>query len=455
VGKYNLSAHADAAQMVAVLNRLRPPEVCLVHGDAAAREALAGLIPHTIRTHLVSNGESFELARGKPVRRSARPRAGLAPAQPFDAARLRDHLLGQGVAGRLLTAGELAELWYGDLATDERVEQVRQQLLSDPDAKIEADRRRPYLFRILSDQQASEREPGSGGAKRRVDGRLEQNELLSRVEKIFADDPTLYRKGVQTETGELTLFFHFPLLASQRHAELLSALQQDTGWSVKLSPNTHLAALAEAAERLLDEHPGWRLSRAPSVHHGQKVVLKLSSCPGLNAALEAEMSSRFLALTGHRLELQEVLGPAPTATSLRGDGRMEQNVAFTAIRKAFEERGLTVYRASLKNEPGTAGGYLEVSLISPQVARRHSDLLARLEEATRWTIRFHTEPNQDTIKRRAKELIPESWGLRKEPGFFKLDGLVRARLAAPPPPAELAAVSEQLERETGYRLELA
>ncbi|MBI3928764.1 MAG: hypothetical protein HY319_24705 [Armatimonadetes bacterium] len=131
---------------------------------------------------------------------------------------------------------------------------------------------------------------------------------------------------------------------------------------------------------------------------------------------------------------------------------MEQNVAFTRIREAFQKRGAEVGRTSLCESQ--AGPCIEIALISPQVAARHADLLEALVEETRWNLRFAREPNQHLIKQRVREILPAEWGLKKEPGFLKAEGKVRLKLSARPAAQDLTRVAERVLEVTGMELEV-
>ncbi|MBX3167157.1 MAG: MBL fold metallo-hydrolase [Candidatus Eremiobacteraeota bacterium] len=79
IAKYNLSAHADAVQIAALVERLGPRLCYLVHGDEGARAALAPMIQGATKTLLPYNGEVVEfafestLARATAVARRPRP----------------------------------------------------------------------------------------------------------------------------------------------------------------------------------------------------------------------------------------------------------------------------------------------------------------------------------------------------------------------------------------------
>ena len=59
VGKYGLSAHADASEMNRFVQTLQPTYTLLVHGDDTAREQLSNVLDPKFNPMLVENGESY------------------------------------------------------------------------------------------------------------------------------------------------------------------------------------------------------------------------------------------------------------------------------------------------------------------------------------------------------------------------------------------------------------
>ncbi|MBI3926658.1 MAG: MBL fold metallo-hydrolase [Armatimonadetes bacterium] len=448
VGTYGLSAHADQMQMAGVVERLNPQEVLLVHGDEPARRALAGVLAgERMRIHLPQNGDAVDLGnyraawRGVTVRRP-----GLGRGSPFDVAALRGALLSRGKA--TYTVRDLAEAWYGSEASPDNVEEVRQALCR-PGSGFLADRRRPYLYRALTDGEVQEAEEAAGG-RRRPDGKLEMNEALAVVDELLGSDPELYKKGAYAEEGELLLSFHFPEPARERHAALFEELAHRTGWTVRLNSQAHLGAIGAAVEEVLPE--GWCLAKQPSIYaQEQRVRARVRIGGPADPARRQQVETAFLQRTGFRLNLEEESGTPTAASIFTSSGRMEQNVAFTRIREVFQKQGVEVTRTSLVQE---AGPCIEIALISPQVAARHVDLLKALEEETRWNLRFAREPNQHLIKQRVREILPREWGLKKEPGFLKAEGKVRLKLSAEPSPEDLAPIRARVLEATGMELEI-
>jgi len=101
---YSLSAHADRMQMVGLVAALGPSTVVLVHGDRAAKEALAASLG-VADVQLAEDGDQIARAYAP---RSARAKAIAAPPSGEAAAAL------VGPArGSALSAAALAEAWFG------------------------------------------------------------------------------------------------------------------------------------------------------------------------------------------------------------------------------------------------------------------------------------------------------------------------------------------------------
>lgn len=448
VERYSLSAHADSGQMAGVVGRLSPRDAILVHGDPAARAGLAAALPRSARVHLPANGEILELGtyRKAPAAPLPAGRPG-GEGRPFDLEALAERLRASQRPGRVYSIRELAEAWFGPAAGDPEVEAVRDVLGHAGAAGFEPEARRPNLYRLdgAPAPTPAAKEPAA------PDGRSEQNAALKVVEELFADCPELYRKGAHLEEARLVLYFRFPDAARDRFAERLEEAARRTGWTVTVWPHAHQAALVEAAAATLP--PGWELRRTPSVFANDKRIrLKVRAEGSPNPAALQALSEAFRERTGHALEFElDDAAPAPVAQARASGGPMEQNQAFGRLREELGRAGLSWFRTSLKQDG--SGAFLEVSFVSPLLARRLEDRLGRLEAELGWTIRVNPEPNHDLIKRRVRELVPSAWGLRKEPGFFKDEGLVRLRLQRVPDSAGWDALARAVEDETGCRLE--
>jgi Cft2 family RNA processing exonuclease len=119
---YSLSGHADRMQMVGLVEALRPRTVVLVHGDRAAKEALAASLGAG-DIELADDGD--QIARSYPER-AASPRSTAVPPPP--SGRAAAALVGPDT-GSPLAAAALADAWLGRAATAEETAKLVDALL--------------------------------------------------------------------------------------------------------------------------------------------------------------------------------------------------------------------------------------------------------------------------------------------------------------------------------------
>ena len=235
VGRYNLSAHADSAQMLGVLSKLGPKDVYLVHGDAGARPSLADAISEQIKVHLPNNGQSFE--HNYKARKLLKVhQEAIGAGNSFDADKLRIHL-----GTRFYSTAEMAALWFGSDYTPEQIQAVQAAFDLKPAGYTQSN----GLYR---------RTPDPVGPQKKRPQRLEQNQALQFVDQLFPGQPDLYRKSVLVAQGELVLSFHFPSVALERYSDRFQEIAQKTGWKVSLTPGVHQGALMTAVQAMLASH---------------------------------------------------------------------------------------------------------------------------------------------------------------------------------------------------------
>jgi len=117
---YSLSAHADRMQMVGLIEALSPGTVVLVHGDRAAKEALAASL----------GVDDVQLADdGDQISRTYKSRAaGARPIPALPSGKAAAALVGPD-AGHALAAASLAEAWLGHEPGADEVERVAAALI--------------------------------------------------------------------------------------------------------------------------------------------------------------------------------------------------------------------------------------------------------------------------------------------------------------------------------------
>ncbi|NDJ85430.1 MAG: MBL fold metallo-hydrolase, partial [Chloroflexi bacterium] len=118
LGTYSLSAHADEAELVSIVENLGVEAVALVHGDSPARSSLsAALRLRQKRVYLPVSGTSIELSF--PKRPWAMGVQSGSQRQPLDPAALWESLKDR--AGSYFSARQLAQAWWGDAAREDEV----------------------------------------------------------------------------------------------------------------------------------------------------------------------------------------------------------------------------------------------------------------------------------------------------------------------------------------------
>jgi Cft2 family RNA processing exonuclease len=300
---------------------------------------------------------------------------------------------------------------------------------------------------------------GEAGPDEEMVDRMEQNAALAAAEELFPAGSGLYRKGLDRDAGEITLYFHFPATAVERYRDQIEQLSAVTGWSVRIHPEAHHGALSEAVHRLL---PGtWRVLRNPSIHRENSMVSVRCEIPPGEEHMVAEVAGRFKEQTGQELCIERPgeTGAGPLQEQPGGsvagpaEDCMEINAAYAAIRAALQKAGATVYKTGKKRAGSSE--YIEVSFISPDVGERYREVLDELQKQTGWPVRINPRPNQNEIKALVRRSLEPAWGLVKEPGFFEIERVVRVKLKAPPAPDDprWLGLVEEIKVKTGYQVE--
>ena len=451
VQSYALSAHADGQQLGALLQSLHPRAVALVHGDADARAGLLQVLSERALDDvwLPASGDRVELPRAAP--RRPRQVQGLGKGRPLDLAglvELHRLLWLYGTRGRTYSAADLAEQWYGSDGCPADLSRLR-ELLASGQRLFVPDGKRPFLFRA-ADTEARGKSAAAAERVGAVDesGRLEQNAALDLVDRFFTDKSGLYRKGADRASWSLRLYFHFPLVASEKYASEIDLLAEQSGWQVVVHPETRLASLEDLVRELLGDR--FRPLRSASIFNQDRTVkVMVASLPP--PELADRTCAAFESQTGYTLWFEACKQGTPASKQVWDEsGRMEINLAMAEIAKAFSGLPHAPYKTGKKNDE--RGPFIELSFVSPEVGARYQELIERLQARTCYRIRVAQSVNQQAVLAAVRELVPDGWPQKRGPGLDLGSRTVRLRLAAAPPPEQLAAFSQKLAELTGFRL---
>jgi Cft2 family RNA processing exonuclease len=454
VSKYNLSAHADEGEIAAFVGALRPRDVVLVHGDRNAREALSARVASLVRRDVIlpvlGDRLEFSFRTGPRSSRSetpGSPRAGRGVGGGADLddeglERLWLHLFRDERTRGPFTLGELLRIWYPGSPPEGAHEDLVSRLRAGKPG-FEADRKRPFLFRIKEPERSSISQTSHLGEPPALD----LNALLDKVRGAFPADAGLYRAGI-LEDGRILLRFPFPQVALREHQDLLEQLSQELGREFTIHPEPQLSALQASLTDLLPH--GVVLTRNPSVHLER---FEVRACLGGEAPRKdlEQAAEEFLERTGFQVFFERDRAPPPVSTKkLRGrDGKMEVNAALAFLRGAFGKEPHQPRKISKKS--GLDGSFLELAFLSGPIGERYRDKLEGLEAEVGWPLELSPSTDQQEVLRQAKRLLG-AVKICKGPGIHLASGEVRVKLGSLLSAEEAERISRDLEEATGFRL---
>jgi Cft2 family RNA processing exonuclease len=282
--------------------------------------------------------------------------------------------------------------------------------------------------------------------------RPDQQWIQEVIENHLGGAADLYRRSVDPQTGEVTLSFHFPLVARTRYAEQLEAIAAEVGVQVALAPRPHQGELVHAAVHLLP--PGLGERGFPSLYHEeQRVHLR---CVGeASAAAIAAAQQVFQEQTGWHLEVE--IQPAGAGSNqpvvqepLPEQARMDQHTAVTTAQSIL--RTLPGY-VRVGAEPGR--NVLHVRFHFPQVARqRFVDVFAEIEARTGWQVVVAEGVHQEALSDMARCVLPPGLSPLGTPSLYLQQQAVLQQCKGEATQEEVLAAQERFEEETGWQLTL-
>lgn len=383
VGRYGLSAHADKSELLAIVERLSPRRLFLVHGDPTVLASFAKEAQSTYprgRTFVPRNGETYEIdfrnprAERSPLRPSPLGRPGIPDADGMRG--LRDHLLAVGQA-RAFTIDDLLWAWRGTEELDEAVIAAFGGALSAT-PYFAPDGRKPFLYRPMPDA-----DPATVAGDT---GPMEVNAMLALVSGAFPPEARIYRKGARFAEKIALLSFAFPGIARSRYDGHIRAFEEKTGWTVEVNRYPDSSAIPAFLSELLGAERSI-LVGGSSYQHLNLFKAALSAPPSDPGGVVA----RFREETGIDLALEypgmttDPPPPPEGAAAVEEGNRMEQNAALALLDRAFAEEPDRPSRRGVKNDQ--YGKLIECMFVTPAIGGRHAERLSALERETGWRIR--------------------------------------------------------------------
>lgn len=302
--------------------------------------------------------------------------------------------------------------------------------------------------------------------------RPDQSWILSVVEQHLGTPPDLYRRGVDPDTGVVTLGFYFPDIAGGRYAEAIAAAEEEVGVPITIAPQAHQGELAKAALHHLP--PGLQARKSPSLYLDRSVVSL--DCQGQASAQEiASAQSYFFEETGWHLEIvgatiaspasqdREALQQSAEVTVSEADRRGDSSRSPSAVLPKMNQHDVIQYARQLLGDLpdfSKAGVELATSTVLlrfhfPLAAQeRYADLFAQLEEETGWQARLHPMTNQNALVEAVSRHIPPELRLFDTPSLRLDQQVVAAQYLGDADAEAIDEAQQYFLEETGWRLQL-
>lgn len=443
--RFGLSAHADRGELLGLVERVGARRIFLVHGEITETQAFGALLQSETRgeVYVPENGDEYQVEIGKP-RKQHRALLDI-PVLGRDIADLHEdslpelwqHVYDASGVERFFTCEDLLYIWSGCTNCSEEMVQRAVGLFNES-ALFLPNTRRLFLYH-----------PAPPEVMKKLSGPMEVNEMIALIKSLTPPEAGLYKVGARLDEHVALLSFHFPKMAQERYGHLFKTIVKQTGWQVEINKNCHIGAAEELVRSRL---PG-EVSLTKFSAHEQLGYFQVAVDEKVDGADEIRVW--FRNQTG--LDLRFTFpGQKPETASdfevLPPHG-MNQNEALQYVEDTLTSLGAKHFRKGCKKQAGIP--YIEVSFISPQVAKGYAEHLRALEQDTGWSIIAGQNPNQHAIIQIAKELC-RSHGLeiRKNPSIYPAQGMVSLQITSSTNPEVIEAIGAEFSIQTGFSLEM-
>ncbi|MBE1554618.1 MBL fold metallo-hydrolase [Sporosarcina limicola] len=517
IGKYGLSAHADANEMNRFIQSLKPTYTLLVHGDDEARSRLGELIDPRFGPVLVENGETYPFEKrtsgngiiGKrykvnnPVLRLQEKIGSLllyrsedqdvlklalcTGVHPKTSALICQTLKGKPVRLTLDQVVETVGRWNGPI---NELEEAARQVFSFS---------RPILEKI-SWLELSEGEVSLDviidtlcltEMKDKLAVAVALQSLPEEHRRKQSDESVCYLvdEKVKISLKELTLPIQSLKVNSaaamettrnilENHPRFMRCGTNDLGTEKERLllyfdfPN--VISESERGELIeqLKNKTGWDIDFSDSIRQdllNNRLMELFGSAIGTPSIhlhdrkivisterLEdaEKLITQFEEITGFRLQFKE----EPNAAVVFGDNtstQVESSGNRLENNQAIEEtKRWAKDRGITLYKVGIKQEMIEVHFISPEIAVGHETDLEELSWRIGRPVSYATQPKQNEIIRITMANLPSAWESKKMPSIHMDRAIVALKLTNLPEEHEQNNVREKIKKETGYTLEV-
>lgn len=402
IEKVGLSAHGDKNEIKALVNSLSPRNIFFVHGEEGIIKGLAEEVSREVmtRVYVPKNGETLEVIVKKPRKQLKRElRFVMNKDYRINEENIAElwEFVRKNYGERLFTIEELALIWQGSYEVkDKDFERLKEILISCP--YFENDLRRFFMFRATEEETVKKLlEPKE----------LKQNEINDLIKEHFKN--FAFKKiSLKLEEKRAVLVFDFPKSVGEDIIKIEEKFMELTGWRVEINKETNNNAVMVLIKEILKDIS---INKISFLFNEDKVIVSTNDAikdyEGKQKIFKEKTGLSFV--TNNSIEPDNNSIAAPE----KGTLRMEQNEAFKYIDDCFREEAHRPYKKSKKSD-----NELQLSFISPVVARRYNEKLKNIAKIIGWNISFSNSVNQNEVINLAMAFSSSNGiKLRKNPSF--------------------------------------
>lgn len=463
VAKYSLSAHADGGELASYAAALKPRQVALVHGDEDARLALRRLLTET-EVLLPDNSTSISPQGRKNV---PGKQAQALPTLPVSIGKGRELSLEtlpelwKAVTNvpslRIVTARELASIWYGEATENTTVEILN---------VLDSEREQRYFIHQQALEEAYRVRGQSDEAPGDFLGDLVGKVLL--VEIAPSSTKPILCLGI--EPGARIRVQHPKGVDFVRSRYPFSSIIDVLGEPTEEMLNGRSGA-ADGLEDLVKA--GRRLRRRISAHElarqcSEDATYTLGDLCQLAGVSATSLEDR---LAVAKVLYKNPLIFLPQRTLLEGEGLALYSLApeWTEILEEPEElpppdqtwlqevityhlgHAEDLYRRSIDPDSGD----ITLAFHFPTIAQEHyASELAAIAEETGVLVNIAPQPHQGELVHAARTLLPAGLTERGFPSVYHESHIIQVKCLGEATPEAISAAQNDFLLHTGWQLEL-
>ncbi|MGH4140786.1 MBL fold metallo-hydrolase [Clostridium sp.] len=410
VERVGLSAHGDKSEIQALIAKLTPDNVFLVHGDSEVINSFAKDATKGIRGKLFvpKSGESFDMEVKAPrPQLSKQIPVVMKSKEPLNKENLKIlwSFVREKYMDKFFTIEELTFIWSGTkILKVLEIDKFKLEILDS--LYFESDLRRLFLFKARTPEDV------------RLDlvpKTLKANEITSITSKYLS--AFQYKKlGLNQEERVAILYFDFPRRVDNSIHEAIKNIEEKTGWKFEINEQMNLQSSDNLIKSLFKNADIKKIS----CHLNEnKIIVTLKSSFEVTTQLK-----EFNNLTGVNLVIQSESNVLSNSMSTdnyaifseHSKAPLEQNISFQLIDEAFMYEEFKPYKKSIKHNH--MGKFIELTFISPIIGRKYLSKLEALSKEIAWNINIATSVNQNAIINLVVQLCDDNQvNLKKNPAF--------------------------------------